>query len=55
MVNIKCDKLFRHFSYSGFRRSKNSMATRGSPGCIKCYIFVKWMGIVCGDLPKVRF
>ena len=52
-MKTKNDELFYlNSSYeicSGFQRSKDSMATRGSPGCIECYMFVKWMGIVCGS------
>ena len=43
IVHIKSEKTVRTFLCSGFQRPKNSMATRGSPGRIECYTFIKWL------------
>ena len=53
IVYIKCEKTVRTFLCSRFQRTKNSMATRGSPGLIECYMFIKRMCIISGNLCKV--
>ena len=43
IVHIKGEKTVSPFLCSDFQRPKNSMVTRGSPGRIECYTFIKCM------------